>query len=134
MLKVTCKIEIDHIMWWVSKAGIRWKRNILVLGLQTSMIYLLMKNYNLPSHFTAVVKKTHTQVQYYNESYLSMILNGLVIQIVQYFCASSMANNTELQQNWKDTTINHIHLINKVDNYFKWLLESQKRGKLLLKK
>lgn len=64
-------------------------RKILGLDLQThhkDYSCLLIKSYNLLSHLSALVRKIHThKVWHDNERYLSIILNGLVIQVVQFF-------------------------------------------------
>ena len=59
-------------------------------------------------------------------------MHWLIIQVVQFFCESSVASNLVLKQNSKDTSISYTHLTCKRDDYFKELLESQNRLKLLL--
>jgi uncharacterized integral membrane protein len=73
----------------------------LVFGMWTILMILVMKNHKPNKfHFTSATMDTK-KILLYNESYLSMALHGLVIQVVLYHCASSVANNLQMQQ-WHD--------------------------------
>jgi hypothetical protein len=48
-------------------------------------------------HCTSATTDTK-KVRFYNESYLSTALHGLVIQVVLFRCVSSVTNNLQMQQ------------------------------------
>lgn len=68
----------------------------------------IYKELQLVGHLSALVRKTHThKVWHDNESYLSIILNDLVIQVVQFFfCALSVA-----KKSWGKIEKTHLQII-----------------------